>query len=489
MVPTAHGDVRQVEVEDLATGRSFRAGVGVHIIIQVDSAGPEATLRSWGLVPVRPLMPSRGLWLARDAAGLDALDGAGRLRPAVASGALRLAAPDLFLRRRFHTVTIPPNDPRYGGQWYLERIGMEEAWALTTGSPSTTVVVVDNGCDTDHPDLRDKMDPGRDVVDGDDDPSPVPGAPGNNHGTACAGIVAATTDNGLGVAGTCPECRLRCVRLLSDSGAGTPISADVEAFQFALDVGAAVVSNSWGFVGSVTVPTALAEAIEEVFDRGRGGLGAMVLFAAGNDDHEVGMDELQAVRGVIAVGAINVYDETTSFTNFGDPVDVVAPTGTLTTDIAGPDGADPGDYTALFGGTSSACPVAAGVAGLLVSAAPQETSATLSHLLVHHARQVPFASPNDAGHDPYFGYGVVAPARALRAALGLPEPVDGGPPRPDAAVVPDASPDAGPPGAAGDAPGDQDDSKRPGCLCAAPGHGPWWMLVLGVILVTRQRRR
>src|SRR5690606_25132431 len=116
-------------------------------------------------------------------------------------------------------------------------------------------------------------------------------------GTACAGIAAATTNNAEGIAGACPECRLRCVRMLQE--APTPISANIEAFQFAFDVGAAIVSNSWGFADPIDVPQPLADAIDNVYRNGRGGKGALVLFAAGNDDREIGPGELQSLPSVL----------------------------------------------------------------------------------------------------------------------------------------------------------------------------------------------
>jgi len=102
------------------------------------------------------------------------------------------------------------------------------------------------------------------VVSGDDDPSPVPTEVGAEHGTSCAGLVAASTNNGEGIAGACPECRMRCVRLLSDDP--VPLGADVEAFDFAFQTDAAVVSNSWGFVDPIPVPAMLEDAINNVFD-------------------------------------------------------------------------------------------------------------------------------------------------------------------------------------------------------------------------------
>ena len=103
------------------------------------------------------------------------------------------------------------------------------------GSPATTVTVIDTGCELTHPDLAANMLPGRDVVDGDDDPSPHPTEQGAEHGTACSGIIAAVGNNGVGISGTCPTCTLRCVRFLTDHA--TPLSADVEAFSFAIDHG------------------------------------------------------------------------------------------------------------------------------------------------------------------------------------------------------------------------------------------------------------
>ncbi|MBI5496181.1 MAG: S8 family serine peptidase [Deltaproteobacteria bacterium] len=484
-VSTARGEVFPVNVQ-YPDGRATRAHVGLDLVVRVPrGADPKTALAAAGLQPQRPLMPAAGLWLARDAAGRHALDAVTALQ-ARPKGTPLDAWPDLWLRRRSHAITLPPDDPLYSGQWYLTQIHIADAWALSTGNAATTVVVIDNGCDLTHPDLLDKLDEGRDVVSGDNDPSYDPNGQGNNHGTSCAGIVGATTGNALGMAGACPECRLRCVRLLDDSATGTPLSADVDAFQFVIDSGAAVASNSWGFVDAIPVPAGLKAAIETTFDTGRGGKGALVLFASGNDDREVGADELLAVRGVIGVGAVNLYEETTSFTNYGAPVDLVAPTGTVTTDIHGTAGEETGDYTNRFGGTSSACPVAAGAAALLAAAAPDKTAAELTDILLQTTRPSPYANPGADGHDPYYGYGVIDPAHALRVALGLPDPVDGGVPAdagmPDAGTV-----DAGT-GSGGDAPPPPDDGKK-GCLCAAPTAGGPTALLGGLLAAWRWRRR
>ncbi|MFO0606096.1 MAG: S8 family serine peptidase [Polyangiales bacterium] len=471
-----------------AGGHRFHAFVGEEAIVQVPrGVDAAAALRTHGLRIDRALMPSIGLWRVRDLRdGVSGLDVAERL----AGSGFALAVPDLYLERTLARINVPPNDPRYPGQWFLRRIAIEPAWRRVTGDRATTVVVVDNGCEGTHPDLRANILPGRDVIDNDDDPSPVATASGANHGTSCAGLVAAATDNATGVAGVCPECTVRCVRLLAERGRPVPISADVAAMNFALDVGASVVSNSWGFSEAIPVPGAFAAAMEELFDNGRGGRGTLVVFAAGNDNREVTEDELFGVRGVVTVGALNNFDEVAQFSNYGAPLDLTAPTGTLTTDLTGARGESPDDYTATFGGTSSACPIVSGVAALMFSARPTSTAQEVLDALNTSTRPAPFAQPDDAGFDPAYGHGVVDPAAALRRLFGEPEPVDAGPPDvadAGADVATDARLDV-PAADGGVAPTNTD-----ACGCRAPGRSAHRaggaLLAIGLCAVAGRRRR
>lgn len=446
-------EVALTRVRLLFSGRArpIEAFVDATAIVALEPGHAAAEL---GLRLIRPLLPSRGLWLVADARGGDGLDLAARL--AGAPG-VRSASPNLYTMRKALGAWTP-DDPRYPGQWFWDSLQMPTAWGRTKGDAATTIVVVDTGCDMTHPDLVNKMDPGLDPLEHDDDASYDATQSGAAHGTECAGLVAAETNNGVGIAGGCPDCRVRCVRLLWDKP--VPTSADVEAFQFAIDTGAAVVSNSWGYVEPIPVPQALADAIAAAYDTGRGGLGALVLFAAGNDDRELADDELPAAYGVLAVGAVNNFDDATPFTNSGKAIDIVAPTGTNTTDIAGAEGDDAGDYTGLFGGTSSACPVAAGIAGLLVSVAPEKTAAELSQLLIDSARPAPYAAPDANGHDLVFGYGIVDPIAALDTLLG-PEPSGAG----GGGGAGGAGGGDGAGGAEPAAPGDED----AGCSCDVAG--------------------
>lgn len=449
-----------------------------YAIVRVAHASDLAEVSQRLRLHTSALMPRAGLyrvWADNESSG-RALSL--RLQPEVTAQHLLAVEPDLAVRHRESSISIPPNDERYGGQWYLERIGIEGAWQMSTGDAATTVAVIDDGCDLTHPDLEAHLLAGIDVYDDDADPSYLPNSDGNSHGTACAGLVAATTDNNIGVAGTCPECTVRCIRLLGGAGSLVPLSADIMAFNFALEQNVAVVSNSWGFDHGVSVSSSLRMAVETVMREGRNGLGAVVVFAAGNDAAEIGANELQAIDGIVTVGALNNFDEAAPFSNFGASLDVTAPTGTLALDVQGSDGSAAGDYSSLFGGTSSSAPIVAGVAALILSRFPALSGDEVAELLRTSARPAPFATPDEQGHDPVYGYGVVDPTAALRAAGG--DAIDAGV---DAGVA-DSGPaaDAGPP------------SSPSGCQCDAnaaqhrQAKGAWCVLALLAIVLFARRR-
>lgn len=413
---------------DPATGRAAPVTFGDELILDVATGeDPSEVATALELRVTRPLSVRRGVFLVQSARpGEDALALAARLVPAVERGTLEHAYPNLAFRQRALAIEVPPDDPLYADQFFLEDIDIEEAWAITTGSADISVVVADNGCDLTHPELVDKLDPGLDPIEDDGDPSWKEGQ-GAEHGTACAGLVAASTDNGLGIAGACPDCRLRCARLLPAAGEQVTVASDVLTFEFALEVDADVVSNSWGFVDAIPVPGPLRDAIIDVQQNGRGGKGAVVVFAAGNDGRIVYDDELLAVDGVLGVGAVSSIGELTQYTNGGRSLDVVAPIGAVAPDLQGANGAEPGDFTTTFSGTSSACPIVAGLAGLMIADDPELTADDINEAFMATAKQSLLADPDDEGHDAYFGYGLVQPALAL--AFYDPPPPD--PPAPE----------------------------------------------------------
>ena len=325
--------------------------------------------------------------------------------------AVDAAFPDLVL----HTEPMS-DDPNRAGQWYLDYIDMEALHAVSYGDSSVRVAVIDSGIDLAHPDLVDRIDAPYDAFSDDDDPSPNPGeyCPSgqtgicDDHGTAVSGVIAATADNGVGIRGMCPACTLVPIKMLGE-GTGS-LSADVAAFEHAIAQDAAVINNSWGYTRRTAVPSPLAAVIERALQEPRGGLGAVVVFAAGNDNREIGDEELQALPGVLCVSAIDNYGYSTSYTNFGPTVDVSAPSATVSITPSG-------DTTTNFGGTSAAAPVVAGLAAWIVSMEPTLSAREVSDLIVSTATESPYVTHDSSGHHAVYGYGIIHPTAILDAIL------------------------------------------------------------------------
>ncbi|MDQ3951488.1 MAG: S8 family serine peptidase [Actinomycetota bacterium] len=205
-------------------------------------------------------------------------------------------------------------DPFLNQQWGLARIRAQEAWATATGS-GVTIAIVDSGVDLAHPDLAANVDVARDAdfVDGKTD---TDGAQdGSGHGTHVAGIAAAVTNNGVGVAGTAPKATILPVRVLGDPG-GDRTSRIAAGIRYAADQGAKVVNLSLaysppGHVDSITgsmrpVHEAIAYAL---------GKGAVVVASSGNDSLPF-CAEPAAVEGVLCVGAVDRSERPAYYTNF-----------------------------------------------------------------------------------------------------------------------------------------------------------------------------
>ncbi len=377
---------------------------------------------------------------------LPSLDPVAEARAWASRPAVRAADPDVVLPRRRQAF----DDPEHGGQWYLEDLGMQALYDVSLGDPATRAAVLDSGIDIAHPDLASAVLAPYDAVDEDDDPSPNDGefcpfgevGICDEHGTAVAGIVGARANNGVGIVGLCPECTLVPIKLLGESEGA--LSSDVRSFEHAIAQDVAVINNSWGFIDSIPVPDSLADVIHRAATETRGGKGALVVFAAGNDDREVLDDELQALPDVLCVSAVDSYGNYTAYTNRGATVDVAAPSATVTI-------APEGGMTTTFGGTSAAAPVVSGLAAWVLSVAPDLTAAELRELLVSTAVQSPLVTPDENGHHDVFGYGIVSPAAILehlfpgggQDAGPADAGVDGGPEADAGTRLPDAGPGEG----------------------------------------------
>jgi subtilisin family serine protease len=312
------------------------------------------------------------------------------------------------------------NDPLFSSQWHLYNYGQwngkpgadvkaRNAWDITGGNPNIIVAVLDDGFDLNHQDLYGKWVQGADYVDGDWDPRPI--RSNENHGTACAGVVAASGNNGVGVTGVAPYCRLMPLRIFDGTTLTTTIqpSAIANAFYYAAQNGASVISNSW--IAAYQFPE-VVNAINYAATSGRGGRGCVVVWAAGNYNQNCDNYPYQNLARVICVAASTNQDLKASYSNYGSIVDLCAPSsgGTAaitTTDRTGSVGYSTSNYTSTFGGTSSATPLVAGVAALVLSRNPNLYATQVHRLLRKTSEKINYAGGgyNSYGFSPYYGYG------------------------------------------------------------------------------------
>lgn len=330
------------------------------------------------------------------------------------------------------------NDPFFTNQWGHNNTGQWggavtpdinacDGWAnWGTGNTSAVVAVLDHGFEQNHPDLAaNNFTTGFDTESG-----TTPALVLGSHGTACAGIVAAVRNNNLGVAGVAPNCRIMSI---SNSLAGTPNSRQrrADGFNWAWQNGADVVSNSWSSGVQYAI---IDDAIDNTLDNGRGGLGTVVVFSAGNGNGAVSYPANSDPR-IICVGAMSPCGERKNpascdgeswGSDFGTQLDVMAPGVKIpTTDRQGGAGYSGTDYTQTFNGTSSACPHVAGLAALILSLNPCLSHDQVADIIERSAQKVGgYAYANTAGRpngtwDDEMGYGLIDIDAAMRMTREL----------------------------------------------------------------------
>lgn len=369
-----------------------------------------------------------------------------------ASGKVGVCEPDLATPGRPMAFALP-TDALLGDQWHLQNTGRHrgttvgfkrgadarvvQAWQAgeTLGSPEVVIAVIDDGFDLTHPDLAvpNKVVHPWDFTRNNNAPTPDPHSL-DWHGTACAGV-ALGASGAIGILGVAPAATLMPLRWGRDLS-----GAQIEAwFDHARERGAWVVSCSWGAQAAVfVVPTRARRAIERCAREGRGGKGAVIVFAAGNEDRDVNDPTGGSLSGfailpdVVAVAASTSMDERSDYSNFGDEIWICAPSsgaggwGVLTADVTGqgvvagnvePLGYSTGDYTYDFGGTSSACPLVAGVCALMLSVNRDLTADEVRKILAETARKIGDPSLYTKGRSREFGHGCVDAHAALKGAL------------------------------------------------------------------------
>jgi len=412
----------------------------------------------YAVAPVRSFSRLKNTYVLRPAAGANEIIVAERM-----AGDSRTEWSHPNLRVAAAPAQVIPSDQYFSLQWHLHSTGQTggkddadidaiEAWQISSGS-GVLFGMFDDSCDVDHEDLSDNyIGIGQDPTVPFFDPernNPRPKFFDDAHGTAVMGLAVAAA-NSSGVRGVAYQARFTASRGLLDFFTFDQVAA---AFEFALEQGVDVHINSWGPREAVLrIPPVVEDAITMAIEQGRDPdgdgpeepRGMVVLFAAGNENRQMvpGFD-LALIPGVIAVGASTQDDVRADFSNFGDGLDVMAAGGvdfefgvttTDTTDgeiafgynlggfslFVGQTDIDPnGLYTGFFGGTSAACPIAAGVAGLVLSVNSDLTAGEVKTLMHHSCDQI---NPSDAQYDGItgksfkYGYGRINADRAVRAA-------------------------------------------------------------------------
>jgi len=309
-----------------------------------------------------------------------------------------------------HPISISsftPNDIE-SSQWYLSKINAQGAWDLTQGSANVVIAIVDNAVRITHTDLVSNLwvNPGEipgnlldddlngytDDVNGydvaDRDPNPNPPASTINsspfvHGTHCAGIASAKTNNGIGMASVGFNCRIMAVKCTPNTAKGDVLSNSYDGVYYTIRAKANIISMSFGGKGY----SATGQSIMNTANS----LGITLIAAAGNNNTDT-LFYPAAFNNVIGVGASNESDQKSSFSNYGSYIDLVAPGNNIYSTLAGSDAA----YGKL-NGTSMATPIVAGVAALVKSANPSFSPAQIEAALKKGCVKIDNLNPSFAG--------------------------------------------------------------------------------------------
>ncbi len=303
-------------------------------------------------------------------------------------------------------IFYDPNDPALSAaQWNVGQISAPEAWDLNTGCSEVIIAITDDAVLTSHEDLADKIVGGYDVSDNDSDPNPPSStatADNFSHGTHVAAIAAASTDNGLGLAGSGFNAMIMPIKCKPSATAGPSLPDGYLGIEYAIDNGADVINMSWGGSNYSATYEAL---MEEAYDQG-----IVCIAAAGNDNVSIPMYPA-SYNHVINVGATNQADSKASFSNYGATIDVMAPGVGIYSCVAGAGGAN--DTYDDKSGTSMASPLVAGVAALMLCHSPGSTPDMIEDCLKSSCDNV------DAQNSSYIGEIGAGRVNAFEALLCL----------------------------------------------------------------------
>ncbi|MCC5943890.1 MAG: S8 family peptidase [Bernardetiaceae bacterium] len=323
----------------------------------------------------------------------------------IKSGLVEYAQPSII----YHSQYVP-NDPLASRQYYLETVKAYEAWDISKGDTSIVIGIVDSGYDFNHPDFEGQFaynyddpingidDDGDGYVDnfmgwdfvgadarnpaGNNNPQLPAGA--SQHGIQVAGCSNAAVDNGIGIAGVGFNCRVLATKHSSDQGTRDGIIRGYQGLLYMAEQGADVINASWGGYGRDPSLQDIINLIVFNYD-------AVIVTSAGNDATNRNSYP-GSFNYLLCVGSTTRNDVVSSFSNYGDYVDIMAPgSGIFTTEHS--EGAMYGNTQ----GTSFSSPITAGAAGLVRSHFPELSALKVIEQLKATADDITNINPNFRG--------------------------------------------------------------------------------------------
>ena len=341
-----------------------------------------------------------------------------------------------------YSKAIYSDDEKFPEQWNLKNSGelygiegidinVEGAWETTKGE-DVVVAIFDQGIYKSHPDLQANISPLSYNAATGESPSVIIDNSGRGHGTACAGIIGAIQNNGIGISGIAPEVSLMPISLSFVEGEFTDQQI-ANGFSWAWSNGADIISNSWGNLNESDI---IDDAIDEALCLGRDEKGCVIVFSAGNEGDSIISYPANCNPKIITVGGITPYgnrtvggkDEDGYYilfnSSYGEQLDVMAPSIHVPTTYISNNGGYMSSSYYSFSGTSAACPHVAGVAALMLSVDPDMTVDEAHCIIGSSARRIRtdlYSYQTDTLHkngtwNNEMGYGLVDATAAVEMA-------------------------------------------------------------------------
>lgn len=277
------------------------------------------------------------------------------------------------------------NDPYFPNQYALKLTNIDDAWGITTGSSAVTVAIIDTGIDVNHPEFTGRISAlsynavtqtvGVDAVADDD-----------GHGTMVAGVIGANSNNSTGVAGVTNAVQLMVIKA-NEAGEDTFKDSDIiRGIYYAVDNGADIINLS---LGSTYANPLTKKALDYALEKN-----VLVVASSGNDGENIKIYPA-SFDTVISVGSVDQYSNLSSFSNYNDKVDVVAPGSAIVT-------TNRLNTYSTVNGTSFSSPYVVGIAALYKSLHPEATVAHLTDVITSTAKDL-----GTTGYDIQYGHGLI----------------------------------------------------------------------------------